>query len=116
MSVKTRGTPPTLLFYHVRAASYGNLTVAITEAKGLITHDPLPPVSADQTLVCQLFQNLLGNAVKYHREGVPPRIHVSVERDGRFYVFAVRDNGIGIGKEYQAQIFVPFKRLHGAEI
>ena len=94
----------------------GNLTVAITEAKGVITHDPLPPVSADQTLVCQLFQNLLGNSVKYHRAEVPPKIHVSVQRDGNFYVFAVRDNGIGIGTEYQAQIFVPFKRLHGAEI
>ena len=51
--------------------------------------------------VCQLFQNLVGNAVKYHRAGVPPRIHVSVQRDRHFYVFSVCDNGIGIEKEYQ---------------
>jgi PAS domain S-box-containing protein len=56
----------------------GNLTIAIGEAKRVITHEPLPLVSADQTLVCRLFQNLLGNAVKYHCAGVPPRIHVSV--------------------------------------
>lgn len=94
----------------------GNLSVAITEAKGVITHDPLPPVSANQTFVCQLFQNFVGNALKYRRAEVPPRIHVSVQRDGHFYVFVVRDNGIGIEKQHQDQIFVPFKRLHGSEI
>jgi PAS domain S-box-containing protein len=94
----------------------GNLTVSLEESNGVVTHDRLPTVAADEVLVCQVFQNLVGNAVKYHRPGIPPRIHISVTSEGDLQVFAVRDNGIGIPHEYQQQIFIPFKRLHGANI
>jgi signal transduction histidine kinase len=65
----------------------------------------------------QLFQNLIGNAIKYSRVGVRPQIHVSVERsDNSHHHFAVRDNGLGIESKNFDRIFAPLKRLHGQEI
>jgi len=63
-----------------------------------------------------LFQNLISNAIKYSREGEPPRVDISAERSGDAWRFAVRDNGIGIEAENLEVIFQPFKRLHGPEI
>ena len=82
------------------------------QSKGAVaTRDPLPIITADSTQVGQLFQNLLGNAIKFCRNETP-RIHVSAVRRGREYLFSVRDNGIGIEPEYAKEIFTPFRRLH----
>ncbi len=91
-----------------------NLKAAIEESSAVVTHDPLPTVTADKLQLAQLFQNLIGNAVKFHREE-PPRIHVSAERKGKEWVFSVRDNGIGIDPQYAERIFVIFQRLHARE-
>jgi PAS domain S-box-containing protein len=91
-----------------------NLRVAIEEGEAVITHDPLPPLIADDSQIVQLFQNLLGNAIKFHGKE-PPRIHVSAKQEGNEWVFSVRDNGIGIAPEYFDRIFVIFQRLHGRE-
>ena len=88
-----------------------NLEAVIEESGAIVTSDPLPEVSGDETELTQLFQNLIGNAVKYRSER-RPEIHVSAERDGHQWVFAVRDNGIGIEREYWDRLFVIFQRLH----
>lgn len=73
----------------------------------------LPIVKGHQTLLTQLFQNLIGNSLKYHRPEVPPRIdiHFFLKNEKALLVF--RDNGIGMEKQYLKQIFEPFRRLHG---
>jgi len=91
-----------------------NLRVAIEEGEAVITHDPLPSLIADDSQIVQLFQNLLGNAIKFHGKE-PPRIHVSAKQEGNEWVFSFRDNGIGIAPEYFDRIFVIFQRLHGRE-
>lgn len=91
-----------------------NLRVAIEEGEAVITHDPLPPLIADDLQIVQLFQNLLGNAIKFHGKE-PPRAHVSAKQENNEWVFSVRDNGIGIAPEYFDRIFVIFQRLHGRE-
>src|SRR5947209_7614361 len=93
-----------------------DLQIAIGESDAKVTHDPLPKVMVGSAHLSQLFQNLIANALKYHRPGVPPKIHISARRDGTQWVIAVQDNGMGIAPQHQAQIFVPFKRLHGSEI
>jgi light-regulated signal transduction histidine kinase (bacteriophytochrome) len=87
------------------------LRVSMRECGAEITWDPLPAVPCDRLHVIQLFQNLLSNAVKY-RGTEPPRVHVSAERRGGEWLFAVRDNGIGISDGQQELIFEIFKRLH----
>jgi signal transduction histidine kinase len=89
-----------------------NLHTAIDESRGIVTNDDLPTIMADQTQMGQLFQNLVGNALKFRGED-PPRIHISAEQNGNEWAFAVRDNGIGIDSEYFERIFVIFQRLHG---
>ena len=91
-----------------------NLKVAIEESGAEVTHGPLPTVTADESQLGQLFQNLIANAVKFRSEELP-RVHVSAEeRDGE-WVFSVQDNGIGIDPQYADQIFGVFQRLHGKE-
>ena len=80
-----------------------------------VTSDSLPAVVAEEVLLMQLFQNLISNSIKY-RGKETPRIHVSAERDGEGWRFAVRDNGIGIDPEDADRVFGMFKRLHGSEI
>jgi len=87
------------------------LHVTIDSERARITADPLPTVKADATQLGQVFQNLIGNAIKFHGSD-PPRIHVSAERRDTEWVFGVRDNGIGIPPEYHERIFVIFQRLH----
>jgi two-component system, chemotaxis family, CheB/CheR fusion protein len=91
------------------------LGVAIQESGGVVTHDPLPTIMAEEVPLVLLFQNLIGNALKYHRPGEPPRVHVSAQPSGNVWTFSVADNGLGIEAAYLETIFAPFKRLHGSE-
>jgi PAS domain S-box-containing protein len=95
----------------VLAAVLANLRAAIEESGAAVTHGPLPTVMADPWQLTQLFQNLIGNAIKFRRDE-PPRVHVVAEREGNDWVFSVRDNGIGIEPEYLDRIFLIFQRLH----
>ena len=105
-----------------------NLKTAIEESGAVITADPLPVVTADESQLVHLFQNLIGNAVKYRREQEPPRIHVSAKQladpavhsalriphsaSETGWLFSVQDNGIGIESQYFDRIFQVFQRLH----
>jgi light-regulated signal transduction histidine kinase (bacteriophytochrome) len=88
-----------------------NLRAAIGEAGASVSHDPLPTVPADETQLAQLFQNLIGNALKF-RSAAVPRVHVSVFEKPLEWEFGVRDNGIGIEAQYFERIFLVFQRLH----
>ncbi|MGE0268646.1 MAG: ATP-binding protein [Candidatus Omnitrophota bacterium] len=89
-----------------------NLENLITESKTVIHSDPLPTIRANRTYMSQLFQNLIGNAVKY-RSQENPVINIRVEKDDQFWMFSVQDNGIGIHEEHLEKIFIIFERLHG---
>ncbi len=92
-----------------------NLRGAIEESGALVTHDPLPTVLADEMQLIQLFQNLVGNAIKYQRPGIP-KVHVSAAQDGdKKWMFSVQDNGLGIDPQYFERIFGMFQRLHKRE-
>jgi two-component system sensor histidine kinase/response regulator len=92
-----------------------NLRGAIEDSSALVTHDPLPNVMGDQIQLVQLFQNLVGNAIKYQNPGVP-RIHVSaVKNGGDQWTFSIQDNGLGIEPQYFERIFGMFQRLHGRD-
>ncbi|MFC9286810.1 ATP-binding protein [Streptomyces sp. NPDC057052] len=92
-----------------------SLSVSIEETGASITHDPLPSLVADPTQMGMLWQNLIGNAVKFHRPDRTPEIHVSAAPEGALWRFAVTDNGIGIDPEYAEKVFVIFQRLHTRE-
>ena len=89
-----------------------NLAPALQEADAAVTHDHLPTVTADAVQLGQVFQNLIANAVKFHKPGSRPCIHVSAERSLDGWVFSVADKGIGIEREYMERIFILFQRLH----
>jgi chemotaxis family two-component system sensor kinase Cph1 len=91
-----------------------NLRLAIEESGAVVTHDDMPRVTADVSQLTQLFQNLVGNALKFH-SGEALKIHIGVRRHGDEWVIAVRDNGIGIAPEFFDRIFVIFQRLHGKQ-
>jgi signal transduction histidine kinase len=92
-----------------------NLQVAIRESGAQITHDPLPAVMGDATQLEQLFQNLIGNALKFRRDE-PSKIHVGAEQKNGCWYLSVQDNGIGIEAQYFDRIFIVFKRLHGRNV
>jgi PAS domain S-box-containing protein len=90
-----------------------NLQVAIKESGAVVTHDSLPVIMTDDAQLVQLFQNLIGNAIKYHGTEAP-RVQVSATNNaGNEWIFSVRDNGLGIEPQYFERIFVLFQRLHG---
>lgn len=89
----------------------GNLQATIEETGAAVTRSPLPEIAVEPSQIVQLFHNLLGNALKF-RGQEPPRIHVAARREGREWVFSVRDNGIGIDPAEVEEIFAIFKRLH----
>jgi light-regulated signal transduction histidine kinase (bacteriophytochrome) len=91
-----------------------NLRSAIEESHAIVTHDPMPAVLADETQLTQLFQNLVGNAIKYQNPGVP-RIHIAARRSEGKWIFSVKDNGLGIDPQYFEKIFGMFQRLHKRE-
>jgi PAS domain S-box-containing protein len=90
------------------------LKAAVEESGAVITRDSLPTVIGDATQLGQLFQNLIGNGIKF-RGAEPPRVHISSRRDGQWWVFSVRDHGIGFDSRYAERIFVMFQRLHAKE-
>jgi PAS domain S-box-containing protein len=97
------------------AVTLANLGGAIAESSATVTRDKLPVVRAHGTHLRQLFQNLIGNAIKYRSEDRTPRVHIGAERQDGYWVFTVRDNGIGIPPEFKEQIFGLFSRLHNAD-
>ena len=91
-----------------------DLNVAIDENEAVITHDALPVMMGDESQLVQLFQNLIGNGIKF-RSKEAPRIHISAQESGNEWIFTVQDNGIGIDPQYNERIFMIFQRLHGRE-
>jgi light-regulated signal transduction histidine kinase (bacteriophytochrome) len=88
-----------------------NLQLVIEENSAVITYDPLPIVMADASQLRQLFQNLLGNALKFHSNR-PPHLHIGSRREADHWLLWVRDNGIGLDAKFAERIFVIFQRLH----
>ncbi len=92
-----------------------NLGAAIRENAAEVTCGPLPSVLGNASLLSRVFQNLIGNAIKF-RSHEAPRIHVSAEPREGGWQFSVEDNGIGIDPEYHDRVFAPFRRLHSADV
>jgi len=93
-----------------------SLADLIEQGGARISYSGLPAVEADPVLLHQLFQNLIANAIKYHRPGHAPVIVIEGEQSEEGWQFSVADNGQGIPPERQREIFEPLKRLHGSEI
>jgi light-regulated signal transduction histidine kinase (bacteriophytochrome) len=96
-------------------AALSNLSSAISEAGAAVTSEPLPLVPVHAAHLQQLFQNLIGNAIKYRSRERAAVVHVTAERQGANWLFSVSDNGIGIAPEYREVIFGLFKRLHATD-
>ena len=94
--------------------AYLNLKTSIEETNAEIFNDPLPTIMIDEHLMIQLFQNLIGNAIKYRSEN-KPKIYISSYKEDKQWLFSVKDNGIGISQEYLDKIFTIFQRLHTNE-
>ena len=111
-----KGTPPSAEFRSdaALAEATNNLNLAIKECGAVITHGGLPEVVGVESQVVQIFQNLIGNAIKYRGED-SPKIHVSAAAIGKEWVFSVADNGLGIDPKYHDRIFVIFQRLHARQ-
>jgi PAS domain S-box-containing protein len=97
------------------AAVKENLRIAIEESGARIKQDNLPKVYGVSSLLIQLFQNLIHNAIKFRKQNTPPEITVRAEKQGRHWLFSVKDNGIGIDKQYWQKVFVIFQRLESRE-
>jgi PAS domain S-box-containing protein len=95
-------------------AACANLQVALEETDARVSAGPLPMLVADAGLLTQVFQNLVGNALKFHAPGVAPEVHVSAAETSDGWVLSVRDNGIGIEPQHRERIFRIFERLHSA--
>jgi signal transduction histidine kinase len=98
----------------VLQAALENLAISIRDSGATLTHDVLPTLDMDPTQMLQVFQNLIGNALKFHGPR-PPVIHIGARRQERAWCFSVRDNGIGIEARYFERIFRVFQRLHSRE-
>ncbi len=87
----------------------------IEELHASIKYDELPTIITHKTPIRQLFQNIIGNSLKYHRSGVPPIIEIKCHDKSEYWEFSISDNGIGIESEYHEKIFVIFQRLHNKD-
>lgn len=113
--IGTRGRPPEPVeAYAVLEEAKNNMKMNIDEAKAIITNDVLPEVRADASQLVQVFQNLIGNAVKF-RGTDDPKIQISARDEGVEWLFSVNDNGIGMEQQYADKVFVIFQRLHTKE-
>jgi signal transduction histidine kinase len=90
-----------------------DLEVRREKTGGDVDVGPLPSIAADPTQMRQLFQNLIANALKFHKEGVRPIVKVRARTEGHCHVISVEDNGIGFDEKHMEKIFAPFHRLHG---
>ena len=113
VGTKGKAFTPTSLD-QVLGDALANLTVAVEEAKAEIVHGPLPTVMGDPTQLLQLFQNLIGNAIKFRRD-VPIRVVIDAQHEDGQWLISVSDNGIGIDPQYAERIFMIFQRLHTRE-
>ena len=93
-------------------AALSDLQNSIDQCHAEVTHDSLPFIFADECQIVRVFQNLIGNALKFRKKDEPPKIHISAKKQGNEWVFSVNDNGIGIEDQYFDIIFEVFKRLH----
>lgn len=100
---------------HALQAALNNLNGTIADSGALISSDPLPSVDISPTHLQQIFQNLVGNAIKYRLPGIAPVVKITARRVKSDWLFAVSDNGIGIEPEYRETIFGLFKRLHSSD-
>ncbi|MGZ7047919.1 MAG: sensor histidine kinase, partial [Methanobacterium sp.] len=89
-----------------------HLKSSIDECHVEVIYDPLPVIHADEGQITRVFQNLIGNALKFRKKDVQPKIHIKAQKEGNGYVFSLQDNGIGMEKQYSDRIFEVFKRLH----
>jgi PAS domain S-box-containing protein len=110
--VGTTGKPPQQVdCEQILDQTVKNLRSAISETGAVITHDPLPTVLADDVQLSQVFQNLIGNGIKFRGEN-KPQVHVSAVKNNKEWIFSVKDNGIGIESRHLDRIFMIFQRLH----
>jgi light-regulated signal transduction histidine kinase (bacteriophytochrome) len=110
-----QGELPSVNAFDTNAAfleAKANIASATEESGAVIVHEELPMAFGDPQQIAQVFQNLLGNALKFRRAGVAPRVEVRAERANNDVEFTVADNGIGIEPQYASRIFVIFQRLH----
>ncbi len=91
------------------------LAEVIEETGAEVTFDEMPEIYSNPIRVSRLLQNLIGNAIKYKKQGTIPKIHVGIKSDLNYWTFSISDNGIGIKEEYLEQVFVLFKRLHNKD-
>lgn len=89
-----------------------NLRASVEDTKAVITHGPLPVIRADPSQMVQILQNLIANAIKFHRDEEPPVVHISAGQEGTEWIFSVKDNGIGMDPELFGRLFNLFQRLH----
>jgi len=114
-NVTTRGKEFAVVeLEEVFSGAIDHLRPVIETSGAIVTHDPLPAVIADDIQMCELFENLIGNAVKFHGSE-PPRVHMGASRLGEQWLIFVRDNGIGIDPRYTEQIFGIFQRFHNQD-
>jgi PAS domain S-box-containing protein len=92
-----------------------NLSSAIAEANAEISTNELPSLKMSEVQIEQLFQNLIGNAIKYRKDGEAPRIRIEAQPHESYWQFSIADNGIGIEPEFQQKVFGLFRRLHSKE-
>ncbi|GAA3106289.1 sensor histidine kinase [Streptosporangium carneum] len=112
---RTGGEPISVDANQSLRTALNNLTAPIEESGATVTSDELPTVRGNKVQLVQLFQNLVGNAVKF-RSQESPEIHIGVRRDGDMWEFSCADNGIGIESKYTDRIFLIFQRLHGRDV
>jgi chemotaxis family two-component system sensor kinase Cph1 len=113
--VNTKREPPNIMkIEDAIQIAMQNIKYVLEESGGTVIYDEMPSIIADETQMTQLFQNLIGNALKFHGEEAP-RVEISAVRKGDDWIFSVRDNGIGIDPQYNDRIFEIFQRLHTCE-
>jgi PAS domain S-box-containing protein len=113
--VGTRGKPFSLVnCQHIVEQAIANLKIAIEECGASVSYDVLPTIMGDEGQLVRLFQNLIGNAIKFRREEAP-QVHISAKRMNYIVTFSVKDNGIGIDPQHSQSIFEIFRRLHTIE-
>ena len=113
--VNTRREPPNIVkIDDAIQRAMQNINYVLEESGGTIIYGEMPSIIADESQMTQLFQNMIGNALKFRGEEAP-RVEISAVRKGDDWIFSVRDNGIGIDPQYKDRIFEIFQRLHTCE-